>query len=211
MDFYFNRFEDRRPPEPLPHSRLIELIWQALALMMLLLGARYLLWRWTDSLNWDALWFAIPLVIAETCAYFGLILFTLNLWKVKDYPLRAPPARTSECVGSAGSEDDRPISVDIFIATYNEDEELVRLSIRDAKAVRYPHPIDVKVHILDDGRRDTMRQVADEEGVNYISRDNNVGFKAGNLRNAMEQTSGDFIVICDADTRPFPTMLERTL
>jgi cellulose synthase (UDP-forming) len=211
VNFYFSRFEDRRPPEPLPHSRLIEVIWQTLAVLMLLLGARYLFWRWTASLNWDAWWFAIPLVIAETCAYFGLILFTLNLWKVKDYPLRDPPARTSECVGSAAVDDDRPISVDVFIATYNEDEELVRLSIRDAKAVRYPHPIDVKVHILDDGRRDTMRRVADEEGVNYISRDNNVGFKAGNLRNAMEQTSGDFIVICDADTRPFPTMLERTL
>ncbi len=47
--------------------------------------------------------------------------------------------------------------------------------------------------------------------MHYISRSNNIGFKAGNLRNAMEQTSGDFILICDADTRVFPTILEHTL
>jgi cellulose synthase (UDP-forming) len=47
--------------------------------------------------------------------------------------------------------------------------------------------------------------------VGYIARTTNEGFKAGNLRHAMERTSGAFIVICDADTRPFPTLLARTL
>ena len=75
----------------------------------------------------------------------------------------------------------------------------------------YPHPIDVRIHVLDDGGRDDMRAVTEDEGANYIARTTNEGFKAGNLRNAMDQTSGDFIVICDADTRPFPTFLEHTL
>jgi cellulose synthase (UDP-forming) len=98
-----------------------------------------------------------------------------------------------------------------MFTTYNEDPEIVRLSLQDAKSIRYPHPIDVRVHVLDDGRRDTMQQVAREEGVNYITRPNNIGFKAGNLRNGLEHTGGDFIVVCDADTRPFPTLIERTL
>lgn len=208
--FYFSKFEDRRPPDPLPVSRPIERIWQVLAVLNLCLGAWYIGWRWTSSINWDAAWFAIPLVLAETCAWFGLVLFTLNLWKTRDYPLRDAPALLSECTDEPPHAD-RPLCVDVFIATYNEEEELVRLSIRDAKAMRYPHPIDVVVHVLDDGRRATMRQVASEEGVNYITRDNNQGFKAGNLRNAMEQTRGDFIVICDADTRTLPTLMERTL
>jgi cellulose synthase (UDP-forming) len=55
-----------------------------------------------------------------------------------------------------------------------------------------------------------MRRAAEEE-VNYITRESNIGFKAGNLRNAIERISGDFLVICDADTRPFPTILEHTL
>lgn len=208
--FYFSRFEHRRPPEPLPASRAIERIWHVLAVLNLVAGAWYIGWRWTSSINWDAAWFAVPLVLAETCAWFGLVLFTLNLWKVQDYPVQQPPRTKSDCMAEAPPVDGL-VTVDVFIATYNEDEELVRLSIRDAKAMRYPHPIRIEIHVLDDGRRPTMRAVAVEEGVNYITRDNNQGFKAGNLRNAMEQTSGDFIVICDADTRPFPTLLERTL
>jgi len=210
VSFYFERFEARRPPEPVPYSQARELLWQFLCIVSLVLGANYIRWRWMHSLNYDALWFAIPLAIAETLAYIGLLLFAFNLWFTRDVPMKAPPRTAGECTDAHG-EDERPVRVDVFITTYNEEEELVRLSIRDAKRLAYPHPIDVTVHVLDDGRRATMRAVADEEGVNYISRANNVGFKAGNLRNAMEQTTGDFIVICDADTRPFPTLLERTL
>jgi cellulose synthase (UDP-forming) len=211
--FYFERFEDRRPPAPLPHRPGLELLWQFLVIVALVLGANYIRWRWSSSLNYDALWFAIPLVVAETLAYIGLLLFTFNLWRTRD-PVQQPPPRTiGECLADGGEGEwaQRPLAVDVFITTYNEDEELVRLSIRDAKALTYPHPIDLRVHVLDDGRRATMKQVAGEEGVHYISRTNNIGFKAGNLRNAMELTSGDFIVICDADTRLFPTFVQNTL
>jgi cellulose synthase (UDP-forming) len=209
--FYFERFEHRRPPEPVPHSAARELAWQFLAIVALVLGANYIRWRWTASLNPDALWFAIPLVVAETLAYIGLVLFTFNLWTTRDVPMQPPPRTVGETLGEGGEWGERPVAVDVFITTYNEDEELVRLSIRDARALTYPHRVDLRVHVLDDGRRPTMRQVADEEGVHYISRASNVGFKAGNLRNAMEATSGDFIVICDADTRLFPTFLAHTL
>lgn len=208
--FYFRRFEDRRPPDPLPMSRAREALWQLLATMNLVFGAWYLSWRWQHSLNFDALWFAIPLVVAETGSFIGLLLFTFNLWRQEDTPRQPAPARLSE-IASVPDVDDRPISVDIFFPTYSEDPELVRLSIRDAKRIRYPHPIDIRIHVLDDGKRDAMRQVAEEEGVGYLTRSTNVGFKAGNMRNGLEQTSGDFIVICDADTRPFPTLLEQTL
>lgn len=210
MQFYFEAFEHRRPPDPVPHRPSLELLWQFLVIIALVLGANYIRWRWTSSLNHDALWFAVPLVIAETLAYIGLVLFTFNLWKTRDVPRKPPPRSIAECVDAASAED-RPVAVDVFITTYNEEEELVRLSIRDAKKLRYPHPVDLRIHVLDDGRRPSMRQVAHEEGVRYISRTSNIGFKAGNLRNAMEQTSGDFIVICDADTRLFPTFLEHTL
>lgn len=207
MDFYFTQFEDRKPPPPLQHNASLELLWQFLATVSLTLGAWYIAWRWTRSLNVHALWFSIPLVLAETFAYVGLILFTINLWKTKDYPRLPPPDNISLC----GGDEDRPPSVDVFIATYNEEEELVRLSIRAARELAYPSRLDLRIHVLDDGRRSAMRAVAEEEGVGYITRADNVGFKAGNLRNAMELTSGDFIVICDADTRVFPSMLENTL
>ncbi|MFP4388719.1 MAG: glycosyltransferase [Desulfococcaceae bacterium] len=208
--FYFNRFEDRKPPEPVPHSPARELLWQFLAVINLCLGLWYVVWRWTDSLNFEALWFAIPLAIAETCALFGLFLFTINLWKVRDYA-QTPPPTAAECIHTP--EPFRPdhITADVFFPTYDEDPELVRYSIRDAKAITYPHPLDLRIHVLDDGNRSAMAAVAEEEGVGYLTRDSNIGFKAGNLQNAMRRTSGEFILICDADTRPFPTILAHTL
>lgn len=210
MGFYFDKFEDRQPEPPLEYSAVTEGIWQFLAVIAMTLGAWYLWWRWTESLNPDALWYAIPLLVAETASYFGLGLFVFNLWKVKDYEQLPPPAKFDDVVRPEHA-DDRPIKVDVFFPTYNEEVELVRLSIIDAKKVTYPYPIELKIFVLDDGKRPAMRQVAEEEGVGYITRSSNIGFKAGNLRNAMEQTHGDFIVICDADTRPFPTILEHTL
>lgn len=210
MDDYFLKFEDRKPPEPLPYSPLRESLWQFMATVALVIGAWYIWWRWTASLNPDAMWFAIPLALAETFAFFGMILFVFNLWKDDPIKIETPPETLKDVVPNH-PEGDRPIIVDVMFATYDEDPELVRLGILDAKKMTYPHPIDLRIHILDDGRRDIMREVTESEGANYISRTTNEGFKAGNLRNAMEQTSGDFLVICDADTRPFPTLLENTL
>src|SRR5437868_3875598 len=122
MNFYFRRFEHRRPPPPLPHSVPQELLWQLLATVNLVLGAWYIAWRWTASLNPDALWFAVPLALAETLAFVGLLLFTINLWKTADYPRRPPPASFRNCAREKAEAPDRPVSVDVFIATYNEEE-----------------------------------------------------------------------------------------
>ncbi len=207
--FYFSDYEDRVPEPPLKYEPLIEFIWQVLAICTIALGARYLLWRWFYSLNTDALWFAIPVVIAETCAFIGLLLFVHNLWSVNDTPQTKAPSKRSEVINDA--DDTSLISVDIFLPTFNEDPELTRYSIRDAKAVTYPCPLNLKIHVLDDGNRAVMKKVAAEEGVNYITRPTNAGYKAGNLRNAISQTHGDFMVILDSDTRPFPTLLKNTL
>lgn len=211
MGFYFSRFEDRKPPEPLKTPRWAMITWQILAVAALILGANYIYWRWTASLNMDALWYAIPLVLAETLAWIGTVLFTINLWKEEDPPQAPPPQEINDCLGADEAVEPRPVKVDLFIATYSEDVELVRLSIRDAMKMAYPFPLDYRVHVLDDGRRLEMKAVCDEEGVNYITRQTNIGYKAGNLRNGLEQTDGDFLVICDADTRVFPTLLAHTL
>jgi len=209
-DDYFLRFEDRSPPAPLPYNPWREMLWQFLAILALVLGTWYTAWRWTSSLNADALWFAVPLVLAETFALFGLFLFVFNLWKDQPVSAPLPPQNLSE-VSSSDPNGSKPLSVDLMFTTYDEDPELVRLGIRDAKHLTYPYEIDVLIHVLDDGRRSEMREVCVQEGVGYITRDTNEGFKAGNLRNALDQTSGEFIVIFDADTRPLPTLLERTL
>ncbi len=207
-EFYFSNYEDRQPEPPLPHCQTTEFIWQLFATATIFVGIWYLTWRWTDSLNWEALWFSIPVASAETCAYIGMLLFFHNLWAINDVTPQPAPKKGSDVFVGDGS---KPISVDVFLPTFNEDPELTRYSIRDAMALKYPHKIDIRVHVLDDGNRRQMKTVAEQEKANYITRATNVGYKAGNLRNGMEQTTGDFLVILDSDTRVFPTFLENTL
>ena len=67
------------------------MLWQFLATLALVVGGWYIWWRWTSSLNPDAMWFAISLVLAETFAYVGLILFVYNLWRDQPIEIRDPP------------------------------------------------------------------------------------------------------------------------
>lgn len=210
IKFYFDKFEHRKPEPPLEHNPTVEMVWQFFAIMALTVGLWYISWRWMHSLNYEALWYSVPLVVAETGAYIGLAFFTFNLWKVGDTPKQKAPTLLNDVINYKAQKN-RPIVVDVFFPTYDEDPELVRLSLLDAKKMENPMGVVILIHVLDDGSRDEMEKVAKEEGVNYITREGNIGFKAGNLRNAMEQTGGDFIVICDADTRPFPTLLVNTL
>lgn len=211
---YYKQFEGRTPPKPLPYLWYVEALWQFLAVVAVVLGAWYLHWRWTDSLNMAVAWYALPLVIAESCAFIGLLLYVCNLWRVQDTAQKEAPASIQECVATdhpLQQCEARPVEVDIFITTYNEDTELVRHSVRDAMKVHAPQNSIVKVHVLDDGNRLKIAKMANEEGAHYLTRQDNAGFKAGNLRNAIYHTSGDIIVICDADTRLYPDFLQNTL
>lgn len=215
--FYFHKFEDRKPYAAISDNKYRAWLFQFFGIVTIVLGLAYLNWRWRYSLNPDALWFAVPLVLAETLSYVSTILVVFNFWSFKDPEKSAPVHYLSEIEELQGRRD-RPVKIDIFIATYNEDVELVRQSIIDAKNISYPYSdVQIKIYVLDDGRRDgrdpakeNMKKVADEEGVNYKIREHNKGYKAGNLKNALEHTTGDLFAILDADTRAFPSFLMNT-
>jgi cellulose synthase (UDP-forming) len=145
------------------------------------------------------------------------VLVIINFWSNKDAEKTLPVHYLSE-IEDLQDRQDRPVQIDIFIATYNEDVELVRQSIIAANNITYPFPdVKIKVYVLDDGRRDgrdpnkeNMKIVAEEEGAGYLIREHNRGYKAGNLKNAMEKTQGDLFAILDADTRAFPEFLIHT-
>lgn len=95
-------------------------------------------------------------------------------------------------------------SVDIFICTYNESENLLKDTITGCKNIRYKNK---KIYLLDDGNRPTIKQLAADLGINYITRDSNEGFKAGNINNALKYTNSELIAIFDADHIPVSTFL----
>ena len=163
-----------------------------------LLGLNYVTWRWLYSVNWDYWWIGVPLVVAETYSLVDSLLFGLGMWNLLE---RGAPPPAPE-----------GLTVDVFIATYNEPIELVMETARAAKAIRYPH----RTWVLDDGNRPEMRAAAEAEGIGWLTRSADwVGMprhaKAGNLNNALLSTDGEFMLILDADQVPHPEILDRTL
>lgn len=205
---YFKRYDGVEPPDFTPMSKRRTLVWQGLAGATVGLGLWYLQWRWTQSLNPDALTFSIVVALVETLFFIGTLIFYFDIWQEQDTPAKPAPQTRKD---AALDDTDDPITVDIFLTTFDEAPEVVEPSITDAQALRHPAGVRIKIHVLDDGNRPEFAQMSERLGVNYISRNNNLGFKAGNLRNALFQTSGDFVVILDADTRVFPGLLENTL
>ncbi|WP_186826993.1 glycosyltransferase family 2 protein [Shimia ponticola] len=202
-DDYFREFELVQPPEQTHFGAARTMIWQTLAGLTIGLGFWYLSWRWGASLNASAPVFSVLVAGAETAMFLGTLLFFHDIWAEQDTPHQPPSA-------ALGSGPDRA-SVDIFVTTYNESPQIVEPSILAAKAVQVPENWQVTVYILDDGDRDIMKTIAQRHGVGYITRSDNVGFKAGNLKNALLRTDGEFVVVCDADTRLFPSFLKNTL
>jgi cellulose synthase/poly-beta-1,6-N-acetylglucosamine synthase-like glycosyltransferase len=99
------------------------------------------------------------------------------------------------------------LSVDIFVTAYEEDPRLVELTLRAATEVAYPH----QTWLLDDSPDGRYRLVAKRVGCAHLARQGNGNHKAGNINAALARTRGDFVAIFDADHRPVPEFLHRTL
>ncbi|MBO9475418.1 glycosyltransferase [Shimia sp. R10_1] len=205
---YFKTQEARVPPLYAPLSARRRLAWHFLAGASVASGTSYLIWRWTVSLNPDALGFSVLVAGAETLFFLGTLLFYFDIWDEGDTANSSPPVRRAEIGGGEGPSN---ITVDVFITTFDELPAVVAPSIADALALEPLEDLRVLVWLLDDGDRPEMAALARKFGIGYCARQDNIGFKAGNLRNGLFHTSGDFVVICDADTRLFPTFLQNTL
>jgi len=158
-----------------------------------LLGCGYITWRVVATLNTGALWFAIPLWLAEAYGLLASVLFYYTVWDTRPAPL-PQRSRTRH-------------SVDVFVPSYNEPVWMVRRTLLGALAIRHPHA----TYLLDDGRRPEMAALARELGCGYITRPDNAGAKAGNLNHALASTSGELIAVFDADHVPLPAFLDRVV
>nr|WP_251011486.1 glycosyltransferase family 2 protein [Rhodococcus erythropolis] len=169
-----------------------------LILLTAAMGVNYIVWRWLVSVNWEAWWIAVPLVVAETYSLVDSLLFGLTMWRLQH---RANPPVPVEGA-----------TVDVFITTYNEPIDLVMRTAKAAKGIEYPHT----TWILDDGDRGELAAAAAAAGIGYLTRSSNWidkprHAKAGNLNNALLETDGEFLLILDADQIPEPQILHRTL
>lgn len=130
------------------------LLFRYLAEINIILGAWYLQWRITHSLNFDALWLAVPLLLAEIYSYFGGVMFAVGLWR----PLERKIKSLDRLVPSLPSS--QWPAVDVFVTCYNEPTEIVEATARAALAIDYP-VTKLCVYVLDDGNSPAMRQMAE--------------------------------------------------
>ena len=98
-------------------------------------------------------------------------------------------------------------SVDVFLPVCGEDEEIVVGTWDGVRCLDWPGPVNV--YVLDDSPTDKFRLAAERFGFHYVRRPTREFRKAGNLHNAFHMSSGEFILILDADFRPRPEMLRE--
>ncbi len=163
----------------------------------------YILWRILFTIPFmsepAAFILGILLLLVEIA---GLFEFTVNfriMASKKDYPL--PEV----------ADPDLYPDVDVFIATYNESEDLLYKTVNGCRHLKYPDSSKVHIYLCDDGRRDSVKELAEKMNIGYFSRNDNEGAKAGNLNNALRQTSSPLVVTFDADMIPHSSFLMKTI
>ncbi|GAA5785201.1 UDP-forming cellulose synthase catalytic subunit [Chitiniphilus shinanonensis] len=199
----------------LPRSRLFFMMLAAF------LTLRYLYWRTTSTIEYHGVADLIAALLLYCAELYGIVVALLGMF-VNVRPLRRQPVPLP--ADSAAWP-----TVDVFIPTYNESPDLLEITLRAARNLRYPQD-KLRVYLLDDGgtaqkraqndtlkaiaanvRRMQLTEMAKRHGAHYISRERNEHAKAGNINAALKVSRGDLVAIFDADHVPTVDFLEQTV
>src|SRR6478736_262161 len=102
-------------------------------------------------------------------------------------------------------------TVDIYLPNCGEDIQILENTFLAVSKLIWDDD-KINVYVLDDKGRDEVSRLSARFGFAYLSRPNKGELKkAGNLRYAFPQTTGEYIVIYDADFAPRPDFLLETL
>ena len=169
----------------------------------------YVVWRVSDTvppLGWsiEGLWPLVFLVFELS----GMLMLSLTYLTLSRKTDRSP--EVDEHLGLLGEQTFR---VAMFIPTYNEPKAVLERTILGAMSQRYP---GVRVYVLDDSRRDWLRDYCRQIGVGYCRRNDNKGAKAGNMNAGLatvraEGFDPEFIGVLDADFIARPDFISRCM
>lgn len=170
----------------------------------------YALWRWTDTLptfalSAQSLWPRL-FISFELIAILYTLISIVILFRSIDRSAQADAAQLTLAANNSYP------AVDIFICTYDEPLEVVERSILSALALDYPN---ATVWVLDDTRREWLREYCLQVGARHLTRPDNKGAKAGNLNNGLavtaQESNAPVILVLDADFAPRRDFLKRTV
>ena len=188
-------------------------------LISLYLSMRYMWWRAFETLIYTGVADFLGMSILFLAEVYSLIVYFLQIF-VNFWPLNRDRAPLP--VDRA-----RWPTVDIFIPTYSESEDIVRLTALAATQIDYPRD-KLHIYVLDDGgtlarrndpeksdeawkRRYQLKEMARQLGVEYLSRESNRSAKAGNINHALGNSSGELILFLDCDHVPTADILQETV
>ncbi len=161
----------------------------------------YLSW-WFDPAHIDHPVLYSALFLGEIYHIFMAMTFWQTIWPFKE---KTKP-RTF---------DERFIpSVDVFITVAGEPVELVRKTAEAVKNLDYGN---YKVYLLNDGLAASkanwqeINKLANKLKIGCITRTIGGGAKAGNINNALRQTTSEIVVILDADMVVHPQFLRKII
>ena len=162
----------------------------------------YLFWRLFFTIPFEygtvSLIAGTALLVVEVLGMVEAFVHYANMYNVTNYALPRVPEELFP-------------DVDVFIATCNEPVELLYKTALGCTRMDYPDKSRVHIYLCDDGKREAMRELARKLGVNYLSRPDNQGAKAGNLNHALAHSSSELVVTFDADMIPKHDFLMKTV
>ncbi|MBF0303025.1 MAG: glycosyltransferase [Desulfamplus sp.] len=159
------------------------------------LTIRYWFFRTTVTISFTSgleFCFSLLLYFAET---YGIIIYFMGMFVNSSPMTRVSPKLPSDI--------DKLPTVDVYIPTYNESADMVKITAIACTQLFYPKE-KLNIYILDDGgtrqklndqdvakaakakqRADSLKKVAKELSINYATRERNVSAKAGNLNESL--------------------------
>lgn len=187
----------------LPYRRYLDLtdrrrrLWAlAFSWLTLMLGSAYLTWLgrlvYRNRALQDFCFFG-----AELLSLLLLFLLAVDVWHLRSHRpegLAAPQNQT----------------VDVFIPCCGEPLEVIRTTLKAVKRIDYPA---LQVFVLDDGGSPQVAALARFLEFHYLSRPvAGLGLsdsKSGNLNFGLEHSTGDLVLVLDADQVPVPEIVSR--
>jgi cellulose synthase (UDP-forming) len=183
------------------------------------LAVRYLLWRTFDTLIYTGPLDFLSMLVLYAAEVYAITLFFMALF-INSWPLVRPTVALTNLPKD-------PPTVDVFIPTFNEADDIVLATATAATQLDYPKE-KLRIYVIDDGgtenkRHDTvngmaawdrhyrMRRMAESLGIGYLTRETNEHAKAGNINHALHHTKGELILILDCDHVPTHDFLKNTV
>lgn len=169
-------------------------ILSAIALLL----AGYLGWRVSVTVAWGDLSFS---------GIYTQLIFVIEVFWIIEviHSLHFYAYRSRRNETNITSQN-RQNSVDVIIPSYNEPYEILSRTLMAAHNLVWPG--EVRIYLLDDGKREWLPALCKRWGVSYISRPDNESAKAGNINHALTYLHGDFTLVLDADFLVAPNAIE---